>query len=106
MNGNRRLMQYVSRHSAEKIFHIDFTACNAYANGETAARSATCPTLFLLGKQDVMTPPKAAALLIKAMPHAQVVTLERCGHGLMAEQPDAVLDHLDAFLRSPLPTLA
>jgi len=38
--GGQRLMQYVSRHSDEKVFHIDFTACNAYANGEAAAQAA------------------------------------------------------------------
>jgi pimeloyl-ACP methyl ester carboxylesterase len=98
--GGRRLMQHISRHSSEKVFHIDFSACNAYANGETAARAATCPTLFLLGQRDVMTPPKATATLTKAMPHARVVQLEQCGHALMAEQPDAVLDNLHRFLGS------
>src|SRR5471032_1269381 len=57
MGGARRLMQYITRHNDEKVFHIDFSACNAYANGEAAAQAATCPTLFLLGKRDVMTAP-------------------------------------------------
>jgi pimeloyl-ACP methyl ester carboxylesterase len=96
--GGRRLMQHISRHSSEKVFHIDFSACNAYANGEAAAQAATCPTLFMLGKRDQMTPPKATATLTKAMPQARVVQLEQCGHALMAEQPDAVLDNLHRFL--------
>ena len=96
--GGRRLMQHVSRHSEEKVFHIDFSACNAYANGEAAAQAATCPTLFLLGKRDMMTPPKATATLTKAIAHAKVVQLDRCGHALMAEQPDAVLDNLFGFM--------
>lgn len=96
--GGRRLMQYVSRNSDEKLFHIDFTACNSYANGEAAAQAVTCPTLFLLGKRDMMTPPKATATLTKAIPSAQVVQLENCGHALMAEQPDAVLDNLYRFM--------
>jgi pimeloyl-ACP methyl ester carboxylesterase len=96
--GGRRLMQHIARGSSEKVFHIDFSACNAYANGEAAAHAATCPTLFLLGQRDVMTPPKATATLTKAMPHARVVQLERCGHALMAEQPDMVLDQLRGFM--------
>ncbi len=98
MGGGQRLMQHISRHSDEKVFHIDFSACNAYANGEAAALAVTCPTLFLLGKRDMMTPPKATATLTKAIPTAQVVQLEHCGHALMAEQPDAVLDNLYRFM--------
>jgi pimeloyl-ACP methyl ester carboxylesterase len=93
-------MQYVSRHSDEKVFHIDFTACNSYANGEAAAQAVTCPALFLLGKRDMMTPPKATATLTKAIAHAKTVLLDDCGHALMAEQPDAVLDNLFAFAKS------
>jgi pimeloyl-ACP methyl ester carboxylesterase len=44
-----------------------------------------------------MTVPKAATTLTRAMPHARVVQLEDCGHSLMAEQPDAVLDTLYGF---------
>jgi pimeloyl-ACP methyl ester carboxylesterase len=97
--GSQRLMQYVSRHSSEKVFHIDFSACNAYTNGEAAAKAVTCPTLFLMGKRDIMTPPRATATLTKAIPAARIVQLENCGHALMAEQPDAVLDCLFSFMQ-------
>jgi len=96
--GAQRLMQHISRRSDEKLFHIDFSACNTYANGEAAAQKVTCPTLFLLGKRDMMTPPKATATLTKAIPTAKVVQLENCGHDLMGEQPDAVLDNLFGFI--------
>ena len=99
MNGGQRLMQRISKLNPEKVFYIDFSACNAYANGEAAAKSVTCPALFLLGKRDMMTPPKATATLTKAIPNAKVVLIENCGHALMAEQPDAVLDALFAFAR-------
>jgi pimeloyl-ACP methyl ester carboxylesterase len=96
--GAQRLMQHISRHSDEKVFYIDFSACNAYANGEAAAQKVTCPTLLLLGKRDMMTPPKATATLTKAIAAAKVVQLENCGHDLMGEQPDAVLDNLFGFI--------
>jgi pimeloyl-ACP methyl ester carboxylesterase len=35
--------------------------------------------------------------LIKAIPHGKVVQIEHCGHSLMAEQPDAVLNALFTF---------
>jgi len=100
MGASQRLMQQISKRNPEKVFHTDFAACNAYANGETAAQSATCPTLFLLGKRDMMTPPKATATLTKAIAHAKVVQVDHCGHALMAEQPDAVLDALFTFAKA------
>ena len=97
MGGSQRLMQRISRQNPEKVFYTDFSACKAYANGETAAKAATCPVLFVLGKRDMMTPPKTSATLIKAIPHGKVVQIEHCGHSLMAEQPDAVLNALFTF---------
>ncbi|HYD94642.1 MAG TPA: alpha/beta hydrolase [Noviherbaspirillum sp.] len=98
MGGSRRLMQQVSRRNPEhKVFHTGFSACNAYANGENAAKSVACPTLLLLGKRDMMTPPKAAAALSQAIAGCQVQQIDACGHSLMAEQPDAVLEALYGF---------
>lgn len=102
IGGSQRLMQRIAAQNPEKVFHIDFSACNAYAGGERAAAAVQCPTLFLLGRRDVMTAPKAAAGLVKAIAHARVVTLEHCGHQLMAEQPDGVLDALFDFARQPV----
>jgi pimeloyl-ACP methyl ester carboxylesterase len=98
MGGSQRLMQRISDQNPAQVFHTDFSACNAYANGEAAAQAVTCPTLLLLGKRDMMTPPKATAVLTKAIPHCRVVQIEDCGHALMAEQPDAVLETLFTFM--------
>ena len=65
----------------------------------TAAAAVRCPALLILGARDLMAPPKSAQALIAALPDKRVVTLPDCGHALMAEQPDAVLDALAAFLR-------
>lgn len=99
MGGSQRLMQRISKMNPAKVFHTDFSACNAYANGEAAAKSVTCPTLLLLGKRDMMTPPKATALLRSTIAGNKVVEIDHCGHSLMAEQPDAVLDTLFSFCR-------
>lgn len=95
--GSRRLMQHISRGSAAKVFYTDFSACNAYEHGEQAAAALRCPALFVLGKKDMMTPAKAARTLISHLPAAGVVTIDGCGHALMAEQPDQVLDALFRF---------
>ena len=100
MGGNQRLMQHVSRRNPAKVFHTDFSACNSYANGEAAAKSVECPTLLLLGARDMMTPPRATAALAKAISGAQVMQVDNCGHNMMAEQPDTVLETLYGFMKS------
>lgn len=97
MGGSQRLMQYVARKNPAKVFFTDFSACNTYQNGEAAAQSVACPTLFLLGKRDMMTPPKAAMGLVGAIAGAQLVQIDGSGHALMAEQPDVVLETLFGF---------
>jgi pimeloyl-ACP methyl ester carboxylesterase len=54
--------------------------------------------LFILGRRDVMTPPKGAQPLQEKIPGCKVVTISGSGHSLMAEAPDATLDALIEFL--------
>ena len=96
MGGARRLMQRVSQINPEQLFYTDFFACNAYANGERAAAAVACPTLFVFGSKDMMTPARSTKTLTATIPHGKIVTVD-AGHALMAEQPDAVLDALFAF---------
>jgi pimeloyl-ACP methyl ester carboxylesterase len=93
---SRRLMQRLAQQNPDQLFHTDFSACNAYANGAAAAAGVGCPALFILGARDVMTPPRSAQALTAALKHGKIVTVD-AGHAMMAEQPDAVLDALAAF---------
>lgn len=80
------------------VLHVDLLACHEYAGALAAAARVRCPVLAIVGACDLMAPPKASAALTAALPGVRVVTLPDCGHALMAEQPDAVLDALAAFL--------
>ena len=80
------------------VLHADLMACHAYGGGLHAAARLRCPVLVIMGERDIMAPPKNAKLLNAALPGPRIVTLPDCGHALMAEQPDAVLDALRAFL--------
>lgn len=82
------------------VVHADLTACHAYAGGLQAAAAVRCPALLILGERDLMAPPKGAQALQAALADVRVVTLPGCGHAMMAEEPDAVLDALAAFLPS------
>ncbi|MEN9868499.1 MAG: hypothetical protein RL748_4089 [Pseudomonadota bacterium] len=104
LGGNRRLAQRIAQINPDQVYFTDFSACNNYQNGLLAAQSVNCPALVVCGEQDLMTPMKAAQGLIKAINEkpdtagAQVVKIARCGHSMMAEQPDQVLRALMGFL--------
>jgi pimeloyl-ACP methyl ester carboxylesterase len=64
---------------------------------EQAMRAVRCPTLFLVGQHDQMTPPKAARALAAHARQARTVEVN-AGHALMTEAPDEVLFALRDFL--------
>lgn len=97
--GSRALMRRVlASNSQVNLFHAGFKACDDYAGGETAMARVECPTLFVLGKNDQMTPPKAAQSLLQAAKNKQVVLLS-AGHQLMTEAPDGVLFAIRDFIQ-------
>jgi len=85
---------------APGVLHTDLSACNAYAGGMDAAAKVKCPALFILGARDMMTPPRAAQDLSKAIAGSKTVTIAPSGHSLMSEAPDATLDALIEFFRA------
>jgi pimeloyl-ACP methyl ester carboxylesterase len=49
-----------------------------------------CPTLVLVGRSDLLTPPEHAQEMAALIPGAQLETLPQCGHMLTWEQPQRV----------------
>lgn len=95
--GNRALMRRMQqgyRHG--NLFHQDFSACDAYDGLAQVAAAVGCPTTLVLGDRDQMTSPKAVAPLVAAL-QPDTVRLP-CGHNLMAEAPDGVLQALRTVL--------
>jgi len=103
---NQRLMERVSARGEAQLFHTDFAACNAYADGLASAAKVRCPVRLVVGRRDAMTPPRAARALGEALAKAgaqvDTVTLD-AGHALMTEQPDATLDALYTFATQQAP---
>jgi pimeloyl-ACP methyl ester carboxylesterase len=87
----------IASNSKSNVFHAGFQACDSYQNGLQAMARVTCPVLFVLGKVDQMTPPKAAQELIKLAKLGQVVYLPG-GHKQMNETPEEMLAALSGFL--------
>ena len=78
------------------VLHNDLNACNEYRHGLDTAAKITCPVHLVIGREDVMAPPRATRELAAALSVVRVVQLADCGHMLMAEQPDAARDALIA----------
>lgn len=79
------------------VLYNDLDACSQYAHGLDSAARVACPTLLLAGRGDVMTPAKVAGELAETIPQGRMTTLD-CGHLLMSEKPNAVLDALVDFI--------
>jgi 3-oxoadipate enol-lactonase len=57
-----------------------------------------CPTLVLVGQQDILTPVKFNEQLVQEIANAELVVLERDGYGFLIESPDAVAQVMVNFL--------
>ena len=93
MDGGMRLLE----RCAPGVLFADLEACNAYKGAAEAAAKVRCPTMLLLGDDDRMTPP-VRGRLAAGIGDCHSVVLERCGHMMMVERPDATTDALSQIL--------
>lgn len=59
-----------------------------------------CPTLVIVGDQDVLTPPGLAQEYAAQIPGAQLAVITNAGHLSNLEQPEAFLQAIEGFLGS------
>ena len=76
------------------VIHTDLAACNAYKDAPARAASVKCPTVFVLGDDDLMTPAAKAKALAAAITDSNTVVIPNCGHMMMIERPDETLEAL------------
>lgn len=88
--GGQRLLE----RAADNVFFTDLNACNDFKNGAELAEKITVESLVIVGNQDKMTAPVSALKVADAIPNSRVCRLEPCGHSMLSEQPNAVLDAL------------
>ena len=56
------------------------------------------PSLVVWGRQDAIVPLNCGELYQAAIPGAQLVVIDRCGHSPQVEKPQAFLDAVVPFL--------
>lgn len=59
-----------------------------------------CPTLVIVGEQDVLTPPSVAQDYAAQIPGAQYIVIPEAGHLSNLEQPEAFHQAVSGFLQS------
>lgn len=91
LGAGERLLERAGR----GVFHADLAACNEY---RPVAGGVDCPVLVVVGEADQMTPPAAGVDVAAALPNARVARLPGCGHSMLSERPNEVLNALvEAF---------
>jgi len=84
--------------SGPGVLHNDLKACNEYGGAVEAAAKVTCPTLFVLGRGDKMTPTKKAKPLADIIDGSVAEVIDNCGHMMMTERPREVYNALKGFV--------
>jgi len=108
------LADYTRHHHPEVEIHIRQMIAAATPQGVAAASRGmalradatdllagiTCPTLVIVGEQDVVTPPEVSREYAAQIPNAQLVVIPLAGHLSNVEQPEAFLQAIHSFLAS------
>ncbi len=89
MSGQRLLEK-----AKKDVFFTDLDACNEFTNGDKLAGQITADTLVIIGEQDRMTTAVNAQDVANKITNSRVIRLNPCGHSMLSEQPNAVLDAL------------
>ena len=82
---------------------IDFRACDNYKNGFKAAKEIKIPTLSILANGDKMCPVKEGKKLADLIDGSIVEIIDNCGHMMLLEEADKVLNVLKKFILTYFP---
>ncbi|HCP00879.1 MAG: alpha/beta hydrolase [Alphaproteobacteria bacterium] len=80
------------------VLGSDLAACNNWTGALEAAVEICCPTLFLMGAGDRMTPVAASQGLRAAITGARTEILANTGHMIMVECPNETINAISEFL--------
>ncbi|MDI9335811.1 MAG: alpha/beta hydrolase [Gammaproteobacteria bacterium] len=92
----------VAKNTVDNVLYSGLKACHDYQGGLEALARLTCPTSFILGQGDKMTPPKSAQKMIDLAQQTQLlgrVYTVPCGHFQMSECGTETLQCLQEILK-------
>lgn len=84
---------------------IAFTKSGGYPSVRKQLGDVTVPTLILWGRNDKILGTKDALVFDRDLPNSQLHWIDQCGHVPHLEAPQAIADHILAFVRSQNSTI-
>ncbi|HEY9054471.1 MAG TPA: alpha/beta fold hydrolase [Rectinemataceae bacterium] len=74
--------------------------CDAFLAIDLTPRlgSISCPTLVMVGDEDILKPEKFSRIMAREIPHARLEIIEGAGHASVIEMPGRVASSLATFL--------
>jgi len=94
MGGVNRLLE----RSGPGVLHNDLVACDQYETAAEAAQKVKCKATLILGKLDMMAPPRNAKALQDNLADCETILIDACGHTMMIEKPGETLDAMKRVL--------
>ena len=85
-------LQRLLERSGPGVIYNDLKACADYSSGIERSKNITCPTLLILGEDDFMTPVRNSKSLADNIPQSKTIMLPNCGHAIVNEAPNEMLD--------------
>ena len=79
---------------------VDLMAMAARPDSTSLLKNISCPTLVLVGEDDVATPPVESHYMTDRIPGSKLVTIPHAGHLSNYEQPEAFNDAVLTFMVS------
>ncbi len=78
----------------------DLMAMAERPDSTSLLKDMTCPTLVIVGQDDVATPPSEAKFMAEKIPHSRLEIIPNAGHASNLEQPEAFNSVLQSFLKT------
>jgi pimeloyl-ACP methyl ester carboxylesterase len=79
------------------VYAADLNACSRF-DPASLTTTLSCPVLVIAGEADQMTPLKAGLAVAGRHPRCSVVRLSGCGHSMLGEKPNEVLDAMRSLV--------
>jgi pimeloyl-ACP methyl ester carboxylesterase len=95
---SQMMLNYPYAPSPRLIYHQS----QAILASDTSERlgNIPCPTLVMVGEQDILTPVKFSEQLAQGIANSEFVVIDEAGHGLIAETSEAVTTTMLHFMET------
>ena len=78
----------------------DLMAMAERVDSTSLLKKMTCPTLVIVGENDITTPPSEAKFMAEKIPQARLEIIPDAGHASNLEQPEAFNSAIQSFLKT------